>query len=131
MVSVAVSHLGKTDLVFIQPRAKLNSDEVLAKGLLPVVRRFSGNDFTFQQDGAPSHQSKHTVAYLKANVPNFKGCRGLAGRSALVQAYLAAGESRRKCAYHDNYCDVQSWARAAAPFPRCLGRLSLPPSVGR
>jgi len=70
-----VSHLGKADLVFIQPGAKVNSiyycDEVLAKGLLPVVRHLSGNDFTFQQDGAPSHWSKHTVPYLKANVPNF------------------------------------------------------------
>jgi len=36
---------------------------------------------------------------------------GLAGRSGLVLAYLAAGESRRQCAYHDNYCDTQSWAR--------------------
>ena len=38
---------------------------------------------------------------------------------------------RRQCAYHDNYCDTQSWARAAAPFLQCLGRLSLLPSVGR
>jgi len=65
MVSVAASHLGKTDLVFIQPGAKVNSiyycHEVLAKGLLPVIRCLSGNDFTFQQDGVPSHRSKHTV----------------------------------------------------------------------
>jgi len=70
-----VSHLGKTELIFIQPAAKVNCvyccDEVLAKGLLPVTRRLSGNDFTFQQDAAPSHQSKHTVAYLKTNVPSF------------------------------------------------------------
>ena len=70
-----MSHLGKTELIFIQPAAKVNSvyccDEVLAKGLLPVTRRLSGNDFTFQQDAAPSHRSKHTVAYLKTNVPSF------------------------------------------------------------
>lgn len=75
MVSVAVSKLGKIDLVFIQPGAKVNSvyycDEVLAKGLLPDIRRLSGNEFTFQQDGAPCHRSKHTVTYLKANVPDF------------------------------------------------------------
>ena len=58
-------------------------------------------------------------------------CSILAGRSGLVRAYLAVGESRRQCAYHDNRCDTQSWARAAAPFLQCLGRLSLPPSVGR
>jgi len=43
----------------------------LAKFLLLVIRRLSGNDFTFQQDGAPSHRLKHTVAYLKTNVPSF------------------------------------------------------------
>jgi len=26
---------------------------------------------------------------------------------------------------------MQSWALAAAPFLQCLGRLSLPPSMGR
>jgi len=41
------------------------------KGLLPVIHRLSGNNFTLQQDAAPSHRSKHIVAYLKANVPNF------------------------------------------------------------
>ena len=28
---------------------------------------------------------------------------------------------RCQCAYHDNYCDTQSSARAAAPFLQCLG----------
>jgi len=25
----------------------------------------------FQQDGAPAHRSRHTVAYLRSNVPDF------------------------------------------------------------
>ena len=25
----------------------------------------------FQQDGAPAHRSRHTVAYLRSNVPEF------------------------------------------------------------
>ena len=41
MVSVAVSKLGKTDLVFVQPGAKINSiyycDNVLEQGLLPDI----------------------------------------------------------------------------------------------
>ena len=61
MVSAAVSKLGKTSLVFVDSAAKVNSayycDRVLKNGLLPDIRRLSGNNFTFQQDGAPSHRS--------------------------------------------------------------------------
>jgi len=76
MVSVAVSKLGKTDLVLIvQPGAKINSvyycKNVLKQGLLPAIRRVSNNDFVFQQDGAPAHRSHHTVAYLRSNAPEF------------------------------------------------------------
>jgi hypothetical protein len=75
MVSVAVSKLGKTNVFFVTPSAKVNSvyycDEVLDHGLLPDIRRQSGADFIFQQDGAPAHRSKHTVAFLTSNVPEF------------------------------------------------------------
>jgi len=57
IVSVAVSKLGKTDLAFVQPSAKINSvyyyENVLEQGLLPAIYRISNNDFVFQQDGAP------------------------------------------------------------------------------
>jgi len=55
--------------------AKVNSayycNHVLKNGLLPDIRRLSGNNFTFQQDGEPSHTSKHTVAFLQKSVPDF------------------------------------------------------------
>jgi len=41
------------------------------KWLITSIRRLSGNNFTFQQDGAPSHRSKHTVSFLQKNVPDF------------------------------------------------------------
>ena len=48
---IAVSKLGKTHLVFMQPGAKINSvyyrDNVLEQGLLPG--RLSNDDFLFQQ----------------------------------------------------------------------------------
>jgi len=70
-----VSKLGKTSLVFVQSGAKINSayycDHVLKNGLLPDIHRLSGNKFTFQQDGAPSRRSKHTVAFLQACDPHF------------------------------------------------------------
>lgn len=75
MVSVAVSNLGKTAPFFVTPKAKVNSvyycDEVLGRGLLPDMRLKSGNDFVFQQDGAPAHRSRHTVEFLNSNVPEF------------------------------------------------------------
>lgn len=76
MVSVAVSKLGKTSLVFVESGAKVNSsyycDHVLeGNGLLRDIRQLSGNNFIFQQDGAPAHRSRQTVAFLNANVPEF------------------------------------------------------------
>ena len=51
MVSVAVSKLGKTDLVFVQPAAKINSvyhcENVFEQVLLPGVCHISNDDFTF------------------------------------------------------------------------------------
>jgi len=56
VVSVAVSKLGNTDLVFVQPDAEINSvyycENVLEQGLLPAIRRIS-NNFVFMQDRAP------------------------------------------------------------------------------
>ena len=57
IVSVDVSKLGKTALVFVQPGAKINSvyycENVLEQGLVPAIRSISNNDFVFKQDGAP------------------------------------------------------------------------------
>ena len=60
MVYVAVSKLGKTRLVFMQPGAKINSiyycDNVLEQGLLPDILRLSNDDFLFLQYGAPAYR---------------------------------------------------------------------------
>ena len=62
MVSVAVSKLGKTDLVFVQPRAKINSvyycDHLLEQGLLPDIRLLVS-------------AGQNIVAYLCSHVPEF------------------------------------------------------------
>lgn len=76
MVSVAVSKLGKTSLIFVDPGSKVNStyycNQVLGgNGLLRDIQRLSANRFIFQQDGAPAHRSRHTVAFLTANLPEF------------------------------------------------------------
>jgi len=75
IVSVAVSNLGKTSLAFVQSGAKLDSsyycDVVLNQGLLSDIQKLSGNNFTFQQDGALSHHSQQTVAFLSLYVREF------------------------------------------------------------
>jgi len=61
--------------VFVQPGAKVDSsyyfDVVLNQGLLPDIQKLSGNNFTFQQDGAPAHRSQQTVAFLCLHVREF------------------------------------------------------------
>jgi len=74
MVSVGVSLMGKTSIVFVQAGAKINSqyycEMVLGQGLLPDIRQLSGHGkWTLQQDGAPSHTARNTLRYLQeANV---------------------------------------------------------------
>ena len=69
MVSVGVSRMGKTSVVFVEPGAKVNSeyycDHVLRQGLLPNIRaRCNRHNWTLQQDGAPSHTARNTINFL-------------------------------------------------------------------
>ena len=76
MVWAGVSGIGRTPLVFVPQGAKINSISYRELILEPVVKdisqsMFSGKDFLFQQDGAPSHTSKLTQAWLRENIPDF------------------------------------------------------------
>ena len=68
MVSVGVSKLGVTDLIFIYPGAKVNGayyrSVLLSQQLLPVMRDVSGDFFIFQQDSAPAHRARDTERLL-------------------------------------------------------------------
>ena len=74
MVSAAVSKLGKTNMVFIPKGLRMDSqeyqDKVLDK-LVPDMRRLSGNDYIFQQDGARCHTSASTLSYLDQSVREY------------------------------------------------------------
>lgn len=73
MVSVAVSKLGCTDLIFVEPGVKVNGayyrDIVLSQHMLPAIRQLAGDVFVFQQDSAPAHRARATIEYLLQNTP--------------------------------------------------------------
>lgn len=75
MVSVGVSALGCTELIFIEPGVKINGayyrDELLTKHLLPAIKELSDDYFTFQQDSAPAHRARETVELLSRETPDF------------------------------------------------------------
>lgn len=76
MVSVGVSRMGKTSVVFVEPGAKVNSeyycDHVLRHGLLPDIQaRCNRHNWTLQQDGAPAHTARNTINFLHRENINF------------------------------------------------------------
>lgn len=77
MVSVAVSKLGCTGLVFVEPGVKINGayyrDLLLSEQLLPAIRRIAGDVYVFQQDNAPAHRARETVELLRRETPQFIG----------------------------------------------------------
>jgi len=76
VVSVRVSRMGRTNMIFIDPGAKVNSSYyhrfVLGKGLLPDIQaRCCQHKWTYQQDGAPAHTACNTTDYLKKEKIHF------------------------------------------------------------
>ena len=75
MVSVGVSALGCTKLIYIEPGVKINGayyrDVLCRQHLLPATRTVSGEFFTFQQDNAPAHRARETVEMLSHETLDF------------------------------------------------------------
>jgi len=71
MESVAVSLLGTTELMFIEPGVKINGayycDVLLGQHLLPTIRSVAGDFFTYN---APAHRAGDTVEFLSRNTPD-------------------------------------------------------------
>lgn len=66
----------KSPLVFVEPGVKINShyyvERILNDGLLPWAEAEYGEDnWSFTQDGAPSHTSKMTQEWLKKKNSSF------------------------------------------------------------
>ena len=74
MISVGVSKLGKTSVFFVEKGVKINSEyyrNELLDYMLPEMSNLSGGDYIFLQDGARSHTSKASIAYLDENCPQY------------------------------------------------------------
>lgn len=76
MVSVGVSALGRTEIHFVEPGVKINGqyyrDVLLLQCLLPNIRKLT-DYFIFQQDSAPAHRARDTIALLRSEAPDFIG----------------------------------------------------------
>lgn len=74
MVSAGVCYSGKGHLHFVPEKAKVNTEcymTQLLPGLLQDCNELLGEDFTFQQDGAPAHSAQRTQEFLQLNCPDF------------------------------------------------------------
>ena len=89
MVSVGVSKLGVTDLIFVDPGGKVNGvyyrDVFLSQQLLPMMRDMSG-EFIFQQDSAPAHRARDTVWLTRASNTCFHSARSVAAKQSQPQS---------------------------------------------
>jgi len=74
MVSVGMSKLGCTHLIFVNPGVKINGcfyREVLqSQQLLPAIRQVSGDFFVLQQD-SPPHRARGQSSCCKGETPAF------------------------------------------------------------
>ena len=77
MVSVAVSKMGMTELIFVDPGVKVNGqyyrDVLLSQQMLPAIKGVAGDTFVFQQDSAPAHRARDTIQLLQRETPDFIG----------------------------------------------------------
>jgi len=79
MVSVGVSRVGKTGVIFIELRAIVNSlyycERVVGEGLLPDIRaKCRQYRWTLHQDGASPHTVKNTLGLYSSRVDTLSTC---------------------------------------------------------
>ena len=72
MVWIGISANGCTQVCFVNPGAKINTNYYISHILKPFIREdipklYPNGDYLFHQDSAPSHGSKKTLKYLRAN----------------------------------------------------------------
>ena len=77
MISIAMSKMGMTELIFVDPGMKVNGeyyrDVLLSQQMLTAIKHVAGDTFVFQQDNAQSCHAKNTIKLLQQETPDFIG----------------------------------------------------------
>ena len=79
MVSIAVSKMGLTELIFVDPGMKVNRQYyryvLLSQQVLPAIKHVASGTSVFQQDNDPSHRAKDTIKLLhvQQEMPDITG----------------------------------------------------------
>jgi len=67
--------IGAAWLLFVEPGVKVNGnhyrDVFLSQRMLFAIRHIMGDNFGFQQDSAPAHQTCDTIKLLQREKPDF------------------------------------------------------------
>jgi len=77
MVSVAVSKMGVTELMFVDPGVQVNGqyyrNVLLSQQMIPAIKQVAVDTFVFQQDRAPAHRARDTIQLLQRETPDSGG----------------------------------------------------------
>jgi len=79
MASIAVSKMGMTELISVDPGMKVNGqyyrDVLLSQQMLPAIKHVAtaSDTFVFQQGNVPSYRAKDTIKLLQQETPDFVG----------------------------------------------------------
>jgi len=75
MVSVAVSKMGVTELMFVDPgvNGQYYRSVLLSQQMIPAIKQVAGDTFVFQQDSAPAHRAHDAIQLLQRETPDFIG----------------------------------------------------------
>jgi len=77
MVSVAVSKMGVTELMLVDPGVKVSGqyyrDVLLSQQMIPAIKQVAGDTFVFKQDSTLAHHARDTIQLLQRETPDFTG----------------------------------------------------------
>jgi len=74
MVSVAMSKMGVTELIFVDPvNSHYYRNVLLSQQMIPAIKQVAGDTFVFQQNSAPAHRARDTSQLLQRETPDFIG----------------------------------------------------------
>jgi len=67
--------MGVAGLFFVEPGVnvdgKYSHDVLLSQQMLPAIRHVVGDNYVFQQDSSPAHQTRDTIELLQRETADF------------------------------------------------------------